>query len=81
MLRDSPLIVSLGLAVSSKDSRLTLIRATMLCVHVGTWVVQRCGCVAALCGSALVPGVEHKINLVSYFWLHVSGHKIRHLFD
>lgn len=61
----------LGLTVSFEDSRLTLIRVIVLCVHFGTWVVEHCGTMVNLCDRALVPGVRNKINLITSFWLQV----------
>lgn len=70
-VKHSLLRTSLRLIVSSEGSRLNLIRVFVWFVHVRTCVVEQCGSMVAFCGRALMPGVRHKINLITYFWLHV----------
>lgn len=59
--------VSLLLMVSSKASRLTLVRTGASFVYLGTCVVEQCGNMLAICGRVLVPGVSHGRNLIIYF--------------
>lgn len=42
-------------------------RVTVLFAYVGTWMVEQCGSVVALCGRGLVRDVTQDMNFVTYF--------------